>query len=542
MKHADRILPALLFVSLLTVYGMTLAPGLTWANHGADGGDLITAAATGGVPHPTGYPVYLLLAHAFQFLPVGSLAFRTNLLSALAAATASLLVYGLVARTSRNPLAGLVSAYALGLSPLLWSQAVITEVYALHAFFVALILYWSVFPPSLNEKKSNLALGLIFGLALGNHLTTILLLPVLLASALTRQSDSHFRSDCHFDARSLSRRLMGLGTGLLVYLILPLCALAYPPVNWGNPVTLKNLGWLVSAQLYQDEVFALTLPSLWARIQSAAALLLDQFGILGLTASLLGLIIFFRPSPLYRNLLWTMAVYSVFAIGYATDDSFLYFIPPALCFAVWLGIGVDGLMEFMKSQALPSLRGGWSPWHRPSGQVSRRSNPHIAGGDCFAKSARNDGMSSVFESNNDLQKPIARRFPKLGWAAGLATLLYLFILAGGHWPQVDASRDARAEQFGQLVMTQMPADALVFAEGDQVIFSLWYFHYALGQRADIAVIASDLLPFDWYQDTLKTTYPSLSVPGPLPDAIISANPGRPVCIVEYDGQALIRCP
>ncbi len=61
MKHAERFLPVVLFLSLLTVYGMTLAPGLTWANSGADGGDLITAAATGGVPHPTGYPVYLLL-------------------------------------------------------------------------------------------------------------------------------------------------------------------------------------------------------------------------------------------------------------------------------------------------------------------------------------------------------------------------------------------------------------------------------------------------------------------------------------------------
>jgi hypothetical protein len=91
-------------------------------------------------------------------------------------------------------------------------------------------------------------------------------------------------------------------------------------------------------------------------------------------------------------------------------------------------------------------------------------------------------------------------------------------------------------------MAQMPEDTLVFVQGDQAIFSLWYFHYALGQRADIAVIASELLPFGWYQDTLKATYPSLAVPGPLPDALISANPDRPVCIVEYDGQAQIRCP
>jgi hypothetical protein len=135
-----------------------------------------------------------------------------------------------------------------------------------------------------------------------------------------------------------------------------------------------------------------------------------------------------------------------------------------------------------------------------------------------------------------------RRYSKLGVAAALTILLYLFFLAGTHWTHANASQDARAEQFGQLIMAQMPADTIVFVQGDQAIFSLWYFHFALHQRADIIVIATDLLHMDWYQDTLKSTYPSLAVPGPFPDAIISANPEHPVCIVEYDGQAQIRCP
>jgi hypothetical protein len=84
----------------------------------------------------------------------------------------------------------------------------------------------------------------------------------------------------------------------------------------------------------------------------------------------------------------------------------------------------------------------------------------------------------------------------------------------------------------------------VFAQGDPAIFSLWYYHYALHERTDIAVIAIELLQFDWYQETLKATYPSLSVPEPYPypDTLIAANPNRPVCIVEYEGQANIRCP
>src|SRR5262245_14429377 len=91
---------AAVLASLLLVYLSTLAPGLTWANHGADGGDLITAAATGGVAHPSGYPTYLVLARLFLALPFGPLAFRVNLLSAVCAAGAAALVVGLVSQAS----------------------------------------------------------------------------------------------------------------------------------------------------------------------------------------------------------------------------------------------------------------------------------------------------------------------------------------------------------------------------------------------------------------------------------------------------------
>jgi hypothetical protein len=490
MRLSDRVKgylpPGILIVSLLWVYLSTMAPGLTWANSGADGGDLIAAAATGGVAHPTGYPVYLLLACAFQFLPIGSLAFRTNLLSALAAACAALLVYGLVVHSlsshsgRNNWLAGLVSAYAFGLAPLLWSQAVITEVYTLHALFVALILYLSTVPLRLTPKQLDGALGLTLGLSMGNHVTTILLLPIILSSTVSRWG-AHWRLDVH----SLLRRLAWLGAGgLLVYLILPLRAMSHPPVNWGNPVTLEKFGWLVTGRLYQDELFVLTLPSLWERIQSAAALLLDQFGVPGLIVSLVGIVFRFDRSPFYRSTLWTLAAFSIFAIGYATDDSFLYLIPPALCFAVWIGLGLNAWMD-----------------------------------------------------------AIARRFPKIGLATGLIFLAYLFILAAGHWSHVDASHDRRAELFGEQVLAQAPVNAFVFAKGDRAVFSLWYFHYALHERPDLVIVASDLLLFDWYQDTLKASYPSLvfHVPSPFPETLIASNPQRPFCHVEYYEQAVIRC-
>ncbi len=128
------------------VYLSTLAPGLSWANHGADGGDFISAAATGGVPHPTGYPTYLVLMRLFQMIPLGSLAYRTNFLSAVCAVIAAVFVCLSIARLPFLPgrlnwVGGGIAALAYGLAPLVWSQAVITEVYSLQALFTAVLCY-----------------------------------------------------------------------------------------------------------------------------------------------------------------------------------------------------------------------------------------------------------------------------------------------------------------------------------------------------------------------------------------------------------------
>jgi hypothetical protein len=482
--------PGILVISLALIYFMTLAPGLTWANQGSDGGDLITAAATGGVAHPTGYPVYLLLARFFQLLPIGSLAFRTNLMSAVVTVMVALLVYDLVSRFSpaskgnQNWLAGLASAYAFGLSPLVWSQAVITEVYALHALFVILILYLSSSDLSLHfgQKRLDCLLGFTFGLAIGNHVTSILLFPIL--PVFSSKQTVKGRIDQQPDKYSFLRRLTWLGMGLLGYLTLPLRALSQPPVNWGNPLTLDGFGWLVSGKLYQDQLFALKLSAVWSQVQAAAALLIEQFGIPGLIVGLVGLVVFYRSSRLYRNTIWIVFAFIAFAIIYATYDSYMYLIPAFLCFAIWIGLGVGGLLDMF-----------------------------------------------------------VQRFRQIGTVGGLIFILYLFILAGNHWYQVDASQDLRAENFGKEVLVQIPANAIVFAKGDKAIFAMWYFHYALHNRPDIAVVATDLLHFDWYQKTLHTNYPNLTLHGPFPfvTTVTEANPEHPACFIEYIQSTDIHC-
>lgn len=478
-RTLSQHLPPLLLASLLLgVYLSTLAPGLTWANSGSDGGDLITAAHAGGIAHPTGYPLYLILARLFQTIPIGSLAYRTNLMSAVFAALSAVLIYGLVVRIldlKHGWLAGLTAGLAFGLAPLVWSQAVITEVYTLQAFLTALILYLYAFPSPRSESLR----GLLLGLATGNHLTTIFLTPLMFLDFRAVDGD-HARRP----ASSLTRQLVWFAIGLSLYLTLPLRALTNPPVNWGNPITLERLWWLVSGELYQSYYLQPQMAEIGGRVQAWASLLVQQFGWPGMLAGVFALVLLFKPTRLYLSTLWIGFAYTAFALVYSSEDSHLYLIPVYLAVAVWTGLGVGSLL----------------------GRIASGSKVLL-------------------------------------WGAGIVTAAYLGFHAFTVAPQVDASGDQRAEMFGRQVMAEVPKEALVFVKGDRAVFTVWYFHFALDQRPDMAVIAEELLHFDWYLETLQDTYPGLNVPGLLPWAqnVADANPFRPACYVQFAAQAEIVC-
>jgi hypothetical protein len=68
----------------------------------------------------------------------------------------------------------------------------------------------------------------------------------------------------------------------------------------------------------------------------------------------------------------------------------------------------------------------------------------------------------------------------------------------------------------------------------------------LGERPDIFVISTGLLSFDWYRNTLQTTYPSLLIPEHTTTtwqlAIIDANTSRPVCVTSViDDEIVFNC-
>ncbi|HEY77304.1 MAG TPA: DUF2723 domain-containing protein, partial [Thermoflexia bacterium] len=169
----------------LGLYLATMAPGLTWAHDAADGGELAAAAWTLGIPHPPGHPTYVLLAHLFTRLPLGGVATRTNLFSALCAAATVALVTYVLPRSGRRWVAAVAAGLALASAPLLWSQATVTEVHTLNGLFTAVLLALSVLRAPQQSLCQAVAVGWVWGLGLGNH-PTLLLCGPLVARALGR--------------------------------------------------------------------------------------------------------------------------------------------------------------------------------------------------------------------------------------------------------------------------------------------------------------------------------------------------------------------
>jgi hypothetical protein len=119
------------------------------------------------------------------------------------------------------------AALAFACLPLVWGQAVVAEVYALNLLFVAaFVLAWAGRGPTAGT-------GLLLGLAVTTHPTSLLVLPAALLG--TRQGRW--------------RLLAGFAVGLLPLLFCPAGAWRQPG-RPGRPDTLSGWWWLVSGHLY----------------------------------------------------------------------------------------------------------------------------------------------------------------------------------------------------------------------------------------------------------------------------------------------------
>ncbi len=178
-ERGDFVAAAVVFVLSLAVYWWTAAPSVTLL----DSGEFLVAAQHFGVPHPTGYPLWTMLAWGFSLLPLGNAAWEINLLSgllgALAVAQGAMLGRSFLRWMFPETFAGarglgtlcsVTAALLFGFSFSMWSQAVIAEVYTLHALlsgsFLVALYCWIRDP----EREGRLFAAFFFlVLSFSNH-------------------------------------------------------------------------------------------------------------------------------------------------------------------------------------------------------------------------------------------------------------------------------------------------------------------------------------------------------------------------------------
>src|SRR5687768_5388986 len=103
----------------LAAYIRTLLPGQAFG----DWGEMQTVPHVLGVAHPTGYPTYILLSWLAHLLPVGSIAFRANLLSAVLVAGTLGVTVAILLRLGTRPAIAVGTALALGAVGTVWAAA-----------------------------------------------------------------------------------------------------------------------------------------------------------------------------------------------------------------------------------------------------------------------------------------------------------------------------------------------------------------------------------------------------------------------------------
>ena len=149
-----------------------------------DWGEMQTVPHVLGVSHPTGYPTYMLTAWAFELLPLGTVAWRANLLSAVCVAIALGTLTAIGGCVGVRPWLAAIAALATGAVATVWSSAVIAEVNPLHLALMALLIHRSlVWADELRLRDLALG-GLLVGLGLGNHLLTAFVAPFFIGYAL----------------------------------------------------------------------------------------------------------------------------------------------------------------------------------------------------------------------------------------------------------------------------------------------------------------------------------------------------------------------
>jgi tetratricopeptide (TPR) repeat protein len=443
-RRADRTAAAALGGAAFALYAAGACPTI----YVGDSGELVAAVHTLGIPHPSGYPLYVLLGKLWTLLlPAGSIAHRMSLFSALCAALAVALVFLAARALGAARLAAATAAILFALSPSFWGEANVQRVYALNALFVALgsrlAMRWCGSERT-NEKRDSeehddpdedfrtrerrfVGVAFLCGLGAANHTFLAVWGGCFALSALVTDP-------------GLLRRWRTLGAaggaallGLSVYAFLPLRSRQEPRLDWGNPESWEAFVAVVTRRDFWPRRW-------WSGWHDLPPILRDFFGSFaveltsaGAAFALVGFAVALRRrrAALLFPLV-ALANVGVLAAHGSRSDLFLwhrYYLPAYLSASLLVALGLDRAARW-----------------------ARERSARLA-----------TGVLAL----------------ALGAAAALAPL---------RCARFDRSDYRIAEQYSRTLLATLPPGAHLAASDDNILFVLIYLQLVEGVRPDVDLI------------------------------------------------------
>lgn len=347
-----RLIPCLVFFSTFVLYALTAAPATLFG----DPSEYQFVPFILGIAHPPGYAFYTLLAKAWQSLvPVGTVAFRTNLLAAAVGAWTVTTVYLAVHELQVGigdpphavrlwPLSPLFAALSLAVASDFWQHAIHANAHIVSAALAATHLWLLVRWWRTGRDRWLAAFVATLGLAATHHPITLMGVPAyaLFIFATRPRILRH--------GRTLALLVACLLLGLSPFLYYPLRS---PSTPFGPTDMHTWEGFIrhVTAQGLRVNLFHFGLSDQPDRMLVLGSLLRLQFPLPAILLIVAGLVRLvrraWRPALLVGVFL---LVHLLFTLN-TVQDVMAYLLLPFGALAVVAGVGALGFTEWLTGLA-----------------------------------------------------------------------------------------------------------------------------------------------------------------------------------------------
>ncbi|MDD5622911.1 MAG: DUF2723 domain-containing protein [Actinomycetota bacterium] len=285
LKRKIIIFSVFSFLIPLVIYVLTLEPKLV-------GGD--TSWYANQIPGmtlmvPTGYPTFSMFLKLFTYLPIGDLAYRLNLFSAILGALTTFFLFLAINKLLKNEFISFISSMIFAFIVPFWEVANRLEFDTLNCFFITLLIFSAIL---YNERKTRKYLYFFFfclGLSLTNHPLAFFLVPAIVLYIIII-NPRIFKS---FKAIFIS----------IIYFILPLLSYFYLLIRslqgFGDVNTLLRLfyyvtGRGVTGELHGGSFGDKSIELIFKVLKDYANIIYNTYGIVLLIVALVGFIILLR--------------------------------------------------------------------------------------------------------------------------------------------------------------------------------------------------------------------------------------------------------